>query len=144
MGFMDKMKQQASALAEKAQEGAKVGQERLSQLQAKRQSDAMLLELGGLVYLSRTGRAPEGAEVRIDELVSRLGEHEAENGPVSVTGAGPDGGTSGTFVPSGAGSSDAAPAPEQQHEADPGEETPPATGGIPRGSFSSDEEAPGS
>jgi len=36
MGLMDKVKSQASALADKAQEGAKVGQERLMQMQTKR------------------------------------------------------------------------------------------------------------
>ena len=44
MGFMDKVKSQASALADKAQEGAKAGQDKLSQMQSKKHSEAMLLE----------------------------------------------------------------------------------------------------
>jgi len=71
MGLMDKVKSQASLLAEKAQEGAKVGQERLMQMQTKRQSDALLLELGGLTYLARAGRPTPGADARIDELLDR-------------------------------------------------------------------------
>jgi len=35
MGFMDKVKAQATVLAEKAQEGAKAGQAKLSDMQAK-------------------------------------------------------------------------------------------------------------
>ena len=100
MGFMDKVKQQASVLADKAQETAKVGQDRLSQLQAKREADAMLVELGRIVYLSRTGRTPDGAEEKKAELVSRLEAHEADNGPSSVAPDPPDTGSSTTFVPS--------------------------------------------
>ena len=40
MGFMDKVKAQADQLAQKAQEGAKAGQDKLSGLQAKRHTDS--------------------------------------------------------------------------------------------------------
>ena len=56
MGFMDKVKAQATVLAEKAQEGAKAGQAKLSDMQAKKHADALLLELGGLVYSEQAGR----------------------------------------------------------------------------------------
>ena len=41
MGFMDKVKAQATVLAEKAQEGAKAGQAKLSDMQAKKHADAL-------------------------------------------------------------------------------------------------------
>ena len=55
MGFMDKVKAQATVLAEKAQEGAKAGQAKLSEMQAKKHADALLLELGGIVYTQQVG-----------------------------------------------------------------------------------------
>lgn len=120
MGFMDKVKTQASALAEKAQEQAKVGQEKLSNLQTKKQSDALLLELGGITYLSQSGRAPEGSDARAAELVSQLQAHESAHGPITVTAAVAPAGDTGAYVPGGGtmagGSGGAAP-----------------TGGIPAG-----------
>jgi hypothetical protein len=109
MGFMDKVKSQATALAEKAQEGARAGQEKLSQVQAKRHSDALLLELGGIVYLERAGRPQAGGEARAEAIVSELRTFEAANGPVTVTSAVAQPGAAGTFIPGGAGT---APAPQ--------------------------------
>ena len=102
MGFMDKVKAQATTLAEKAQEGAKAGQTKLTQMQAKKQSDALLLELGGIVYLERQGRAQAGADARAEELVSRLQAFEAEHGQITVSSADAQPGETGSFVPSGA------------------------------------------
>jgi hypothetical protein len=107
MGFMDKVKAQASTLAEKAQEGAKAGQGKLSSMQSKRQSDSLLLELGGIVYLERQGRATAGADARANELVSRLQAHEAEHGQIQVSSADAQPGDTGSFIP-GASGSDAA------------------------------------
>ncbi|HLI72852.1 MAG TPA: hypothetical protein VKU86_03155 [Acidimicrobiales bacterium] len=87
MGLMDKVKSQATQLADKAQQAGQAGQAKLAEIQAKRKADALLLELGGLVYQQRTGRAGLGADTRIQELVDALGRHEAEHGPVTVTSA---------------------------------------------------------
>lgn len=87
MGFMDKVKSQAGALAEKAQEGAKAGQEKLSQMQAKKQADGLLLELGGLVYVQQAGRPAPGGEARVEAIIAELRAHEQANGPIAVTGA---------------------------------------------------------
>ncbi|MHB8245753.1 MAG: hypothetical protein ACYDGN_10445 [Acidimicrobiales bacterium] len=131
MGFLDKVKSQAGALAEKAQEGAKAGQEKLSQMQGKRQSDALLLELGGLVYTERAGRPQAGADSRIEEIFGQLQAFEAANGPIAVTSAVAPPGSTGSYVPQGA--------------ADPtggGIPTPSTGGGIPTASYASDEDAP--
>ena len=106
MGFMDKVKAQATVLAEKAQEGAKAGQGKLESMQAKRHSDALLLELGGIVYTTRMGRGGAGADARIEALVARLRDFEAQHGEVRVTPADGTPGDTGSFVPSGAGSGD--------------------------------------
>lgn len=152
MGFMDKVKAQAQTIAEKAQEQAKAGQEKLSAMQAKKQSDALLLEIGGIVYAQRVGRADPGGDERIAALVTRLQAFEAEHGQVQTTAADPPTGASGSYIPSspsssaGSGSSDIPVASSGTPETSEGgdgsakEPSPPpaSTGGIPTGSYSSD------
>ena len=88
MGIMDKVKAQATQIADKAQEAAKEGQAKIAEMQAKRKADGLLLELGGIVYSERAGRPVPDAETRTAQLVAQLQAHEAEHGPVKVTGAG--------------------------------------------------------
>lgn len=80
MGLMDKMKQQATQLAEKAQEAGKVGQARLEALQAKRKATTMLAELGLINYHARTGQIVPGEDRRGNDLVEQLRQYEAEYG----------------------------------------------------------------
>jgi len=87
MGLMDKVKSQATQLAEKAQQAGQAGQAKLAEIQAKKKADAMLLELGGITYQERTGRADASAGARAGELVEMLKSHEAEHGAVTVTSA---------------------------------------------------------
>lgn len=151
MGLMDKMKTQATALAEKAQEGAKIGQERLAQLQTKRQGDALLLEFGGIAYQQRAGRADPGAEGRLAELTTQIAAYEALNGPIRVTRATPAPGASGSYVPGGAGpASPTGPAgsdgsPGSEGSAGPsspsgseGSASPAGADGIPTGAYAAD------
>ena len=56
MGSMDKVKAQATQLAQKTEETARDSKAKFDQAQGKRQSDAMLRNLGALVYAERTGR----------------------------------------------------------------------------------------
>jgi hypothetical protein len=89
MGLMDKVKSQATQLAEKAQQAGAAGQAKLADLQSKRKADALLLELGGIVYQERTGRGDAAGTARSAELVDLLQKHEAEHGAVTVTSANP-------------------------------------------------------
>ena len=150
MGLMDKVKSQAAALAEMAQEGARVGQERLTQMQSKRQADALLLEYGGLVYLQRAGRGDPGTDARLAEITTQIAAFEAANGPIQVTPAVPPPGATGSYVPGAAASaspagaapsSPAPPAGDGQAWVTP-PPPPPAggAGGIPSGSYSSDQD----
>ena len=84
MGLMDKVKAQATQLADKAQQA---GQAKLAEVQSKRKADALLLELGGITYTQRMGRAEPGADARATELVGLVQAYEAEHGAVSVTSA---------------------------------------------------------
>lgn len=87
MGFMDKVKSQATQLADKAQQAGQAGQAKLADMQAKKKADAMLLELGGISFRERTGNSDPAAAARAQELVGLLQKHEVEHGPVSVTSA---------------------------------------------------------
>jgi hypothetical protein len=87
MGLMDKVKSQATQLAEKAQQAGQAGQAKIAEVQAKRKVDALLLELGGITYTQRAGRADAGAEARAAEIVSQVKADEAEHGAVTVTSA---------------------------------------------------------
>jgi hypothetical protein len=73
MGLMDKVKAQATVLAQKTQDTAR-------DIQAKRRADAMLRNLGADVYAERTGRGTSSTQADIERLISDLKAHEAENG----------------------------------------------------------------
>jgi len=115
---MDKVKAQATQLADKAQQAGQAGQAKLQDLQAKRKGDALLLELGGEVYNQKVGRADSSADTRIAGLVARLQAYEAEHGTLTVTSAdaGPDSavppsGVPTSSIPTAPGPAPAAPAP---------------------------------
>ncbi len=150
MGLLDKVKAQATVLAEKAQEGAKAGQAKLSDMQAKKHADALLLELGGIVYTQQAGRAPADADTRAAALIEEIREFETDHGPVTVTSAtliapaAPD----GSFVPTATAGADT---PAQPSTPAPTVVTggggipgsggiPQSAGGIPTGTYSSDTE----
>lgn len=80
MGVMEKLKAQATQLAERAQEAGKVGQAKLEALQARRKADALCEELGRITYRARTERAAPGDDRRATDLVEQLRQYEAEYG----------------------------------------------------------------
>ena len=80
MGLMDKVKAQATVLAQKTQETAREGKAKFDQVQATRRADAMLRNLGALVYAERTGRGTPDTQGQIDRLVADISAHEAANG----------------------------------------------------------------
>lgn len=87
MGIMDKVKSQATQLADKAQQVGQTGQAKVAEIQSKRKADALLLELGGLIYTEQAGRPVAGGEARAEQIVGELRAYEAEHGPVKVSGA---------------------------------------------------------
>jgi len=80
MGLMDKVKAQATVLAQKTQETAREGKAKFDQVQATRRADAMLRNLGALVYADRTGRGTPDTQAQIDRLIADISAHEAANG----------------------------------------------------------------
>lgn len=65
MGLMDKVKAQASELARE-------GKAKYDQVQATRRADAMLRNLGALVFKERTGRGAPDSQAQIDKLLSLI------------------------------------------------------------------------
>ena len=88
MGIMDKVKEQATQIADRAQQAGQVGQAKLAELQAKRKADGLLLELGGIVYSERAGHPVPDSESRAASVVAQLQAHEAEYGPVKLASNG--------------------------------------------------------
>jgi hypothetical protein len=80
MGLMDKVKAQATVIAQKTQETARDGKVKFDHAQAKRRADVMLRNLGALVYAERTGRGTPSTQADIDRLVTDIKAHEAEHG----------------------------------------------------------------
>jgi hypothetical protein len=85
MGFMDKMKEQATQLAEKTQQAVGQGQAKIGDTLAKRKADSYLLELGGLTYQQSTGASGAQHASRITSLLAQLQAHEQQHGPIVVS-----------------------------------------------------------
>jgi hypothetical protein len=99
MGLMDKVKAQATVLADKAQTGVQQGQTKLQEIQAGRQADHLLRDVGAYVFLSERGRPLPDAEARVAELMSRLDELEAGGAVVTISNGSTDEGPSDTTPP---------------------------------------------
>jgi hypothetical protein len=85
MGLMDKVKAQATVLADKAQTGMQQGQVKIQEMQAGKQVDHLLRELGAYVFLSERGRTQPDSEANVAELLSQIDALEAAGTPVTVT-----------------------------------------------------------
>ncbi len=77
MGFMDKVKDTAT-------QGLKAGQGKLDQLQGKKQGDALLRDLGALVYASQTGRANSDNASQTQAVLTMLQQHESTHGQINL------------------------------------------------------------
>jgi hypothetical protein len=80
MGLMDRVRAQATQIAQQAQEAAQEGKARLDQAQAGRRGDMLLRQLGALVFAERTGRGTADSEARIEQLISEISAYESQNG----------------------------------------------------------------
>ena len=89
MSLMDKVKAQATQIAQKTQETARESKIKYDQAQAKRHADVMLRNLGAVVYAQHTGRGAGDTQAQIDKLVGDIKTHEAENG-ISLTPESPE------------------------------------------------------
>ena len=77
MGLLDKAKDAAKVVGDKAQEGLKAGQEKVDEVKTKKQISELKEQIGGIVYLQRTGAASATAEADIDHMVGEIKDAEA-------------------------------------------------------------------
>lgn len=140
---VERLKQQAAVLADQAQQGYGSAAARLDQYQAKKQADALLLELGGLVWADHQHRATAADSARVAAIMDELGDLEAKGVSVVVTPATPPPGSSGSWIPGGVGGSPSAPssqagssAPEASSASDPA-----TAGPMPEGTYGSDDDS---
>ncbi len=84
MGLMDKVKQQAEQALAKAQQGVSQGQAKFDQVQAKRQADVLLRNLGAAYYAKERSGGPQDA---VDAAMKMLDEHVAAHGPIDTSAA---------------------------------------------------------
>ena len=89
MGLMDKVKAQATVLADKAQTGLQQGQTKIQEMQTGKQVDHLLRELGAYVFLSERNRTQPDSESKVAGIMSQLDTLEAAGMPVTIT---PEGG----------------------------------------------------
>src|SRR3954470_5198010 len=115
MGFLDKVKNTAQQVAEKAQEGAKQGQEKIQEARAKRSADAVLKDLGTVLYLDRTGRGTPQLTAEVERLTAELRDMEDKGTVIEPPVASP------------------APAPEPSAEPAPSPAPAPAPTSAPTG-----------
>ncbi|MBM3673794.1 MAG: hypothetical protein FJW88_02395 [Actinobacteria bacterium] len=78
MGFLDKVKDTASKAAEKVQQAAETGQEKLEEQKTKKKVGDLKEALGSIVYAQRTGAAPENAEADITRIVQEIQAAEVQ------------------------------------------------------------------
>ncbi|MFZ0666180.1 MAG: hypothetical protein WAM97_10520 [Acidimicrobiales bacterium] len=90
---MDKVKAQATQLAEKAQEAGKAGQAKIEGFQTKKQSDTLLRDLGAYTFATERGRADNQTPTKIAGVIAQLDAFEAQNGPIDLS---PDPGVNAT------------------------------------------------
>jgi hypothetical protein len=85
MGLMDKVKAQATVLADKAQTGMQQGQTKLQEMQTGKQVDHLLRELGAYVFLGERDRARPDSEARVAAIMSQLDALEAAGTSVTIS-----------------------------------------------------------
>lgn len=78
MGLLDKVKETAGKVTEKAKEGVELGKDKVGDLKLKKEIEARHEEIGALVVAKQRGDAPDDADTRIAAKVSEVLELEAK------------------------------------------------------------------
>ena len=81
MGLMDKVKAQAEQAVAKAQQGVAQGQSKIEEMQAKKQADALLRNLGAAYYAQQRSGGPAEA---VTVALEALDKHAADHGHVDT------------------------------------------------------------
>jgi hypothetical protein len=78
MGILDKAKDAAKTVGEKAKDGVAAGQEKVDEVKTKRRINDLKEELGGIVYLQQTGNPPTDADAQITRIVDDIKGAESQ------------------------------------------------------------------
>jgi hypothetical protein len=78
MSLLDKAKDAAKTVGEKAKQGVEAASDKVDEVTTKKRVDGLKQELGGIVYLQRTGTPPENAEAEISRLIGEIRETETK------------------------------------------------------------------
>ncbi len=74
MGLLDKVKDTAKQVSEKAQHGMELGKEKIEDVKLKKRISDAKEEIGDVVYSQRTGSGAADADSQIDALVEQITE----------------------------------------------------------------------
>jgi polyhydroxyalkanoate synthesis regulator phasin len=78
MSLLDKAKDAAKTVGEKAKQGVEAASDKVDEVTTKKKLDGLKQELGGIVYLQRTGTPPDDAEAEISRLIGEIRDLEAK------------------------------------------------------------------
>jgi hypothetical protein len=84
MGFMDKVKEAGNSLATTVNDTVSKGQQSMDEGQSKKNADALLRDLGALVYARDSGRGDDANAAEIDRVTTELRQHEDKGGAVDL------------------------------------------------------------
>lgn len=100
MGLMDKVKQQAEQAINKAQQGVAQGQAKLDEVQAKRQADQLLRDLGAAYYAAeRQGGSAEDVATALAAVDDHFATHGTPD--TAATSSAPTSATTASDAPGG-------------------------------------------
>jgi hypothetical protein len=85
MGLLDKAKAQMQQATTMAKDAAQKGQAKLATMQSKKHSDALLRDLGAIVYGQQTGRPSPTAAEDTQRILEALQTHEGQTGQIDLT-----------------------------------------------------------
>ena len=77
MGILDKAKEAAKTVGEKAKEGVAAGQEKVDEAKTKHKISDLKEELGGIVFTQHAGTPAANADSEIARIVGEIKEAEA-------------------------------------------------------------------
>jgi polyhydroxyalkanoate synthesis regulator phasin len=78
MSLLDKAKDAAKTVGEKAKQGVEAASDKVDEVSTKKRVDGLKQELGAIVYLQRTGTPPDDAEAEIARLIGEIRDLEAK------------------------------------------------------------------
>jgi hypothetical protein len=81
MSLLDKAKDAAKTVGEKVSQGVEAGKDKVDEVSTRKKIDGLKEELGGIVYLQRTGNPPDDAEAEIARIIGEIGDLESHLSP---------------------------------------------------------------